>query len=617
MESTTVTLSVDIGEQTTVAVAAVGHRRSPVLFGATTSTPSAVTLPPDADGGERVVVDDVRSALGGAVGDVRAAAVLLRRVADAAETFAGTVTGLVLTAPPAWGPRRHALLRQAAASAGLPAPTIVAAPVAAAAYAHTVEPVPDSGCVLVCDIGVTEANMSLVQHTGGGWQLLSTIPMPATGAQALARALVEHLPVPVPDGSDVDSGAPAAVQAALAQLADNGRAAVVLPDPHPPILLTHADLEQPAARMRQQILAAADEAMAAADIDPEHLAAIVALGDTAALIGAGDALQGRFALAPVPLSAPALARADGALTSYQPGPATAAGTATGARLRVRHLAAVVLPSVAAGVLAIQDITDTQYLLPHNLTYTTDDYAKITAYFNMPQYAVAAMLTTFAAIAGGRFAAAALLRDDHTDNRPGYHATRAGRLLAFTAAIGLAVAGLFGLLADAIFGGSPELAPDFLTPTLAAAAPAAAVAVTVGLVAPLIPALRDKPWTDPLHHPVTAMLLAAAGIAGMQAAWNGLPFDAPIPYDLVVIIGGRGGAALLGVAVALTLTRRRAAATALAAVLGLGFAIVHVPSNDSILITLYLIATAAWWIRQAVTVALLAVPDNLLKRLLGS
>lgn len=162
-----------------------------------------------------------------------------------------------------------------------------------------------------------------------------------------------------------------------------------------------------------------------------------------------------------------------------------------------------------------------------------------------------------------------------------------------AAIGPAIAGLLGLLGDAIFGGPPGIAPDFLTPALIAAAPAAAVAATIGMAAPLIPALRGKPWADPLHHPVTAMLLAAAGIIGMEAAWmGGLPVDLPIPDDMLVIVGGRGGAALLGVAVALTLTRHRAAAAALTAVLGLGFAIVHVPTNDSILITIYLVATAA-------------------------
>ncbi|MFD0591601.1 hypothetical protein ACFQZ4_02655 [Catellatospora coxensis] len=83
--------------------------------------------------------------------------------------------------------------------------------------------------------------------------------------------------------------------------------------------------------------------------------------------------------------------------------------------------------------------DAQNLLPNNLSYTADDYAKITAYFNMPQYAVAAMLTTWAAVAGGRFAAAALLRYDQDEGHPGRHTTRAGRLLTFTAAVGLAIA----------------------------------------------------------------------------------------------------------------------------------------------------------------------------------
>lgn len=181
---------------------------------------------------------------------------------------------------------------------------------------------------------------------------------------------------------------------------------------------------------------------------------------------------------------------------------------------------------------------------------------------------------------------------------------------------LAIAGLFGLLADAIFGGSPELALGFLTPGPGRGRPRGSRRGHHRAGRTSHPGAARQTVGRALHHPVTAMLLAAAGIAGIQAAWMGLPFDAPISYDLVVIIGGRGGAALLGVAVAITVVRSRAAAAALAAVLGLGFAIVHVPSNDSVLITIYLVVTAAWWIRQAAAVALLAVPDSLLKRLLG-
>jgi hypothetical protein len=616
MDMSPVTLAVDVGTETTVAVAAVGSRRVPVLFADTAATPSALTLPAHAPGRDPVPVDDPRGALSTDTRGVAAMAALLRRVAEAAATAVGPPTALVLTVPPAWGPRRHALLRQAAAAAGLPGPTLVAEPVAAAAHAHSRTPVPDGGCVLVCDTGTDATDVSVVQHTGGSWQLLSTIAVPQTGTRVLELALAGQLP----QQPDVDSGhtpeLARAVRAALPQLAETGRAAIALPDPHPPALLTREHLQPHATQLRDAILAAAEQAVAAADIDVDQLAATVALGDTAHLIGAADTLRERFGLPPVPLETGALARAHGALDAHEPTTTTGRSPARGGRLQVRHLAAVVLPSAAAGLLAIQDITDTQRLLPNSLVYTTDDHAKITAYFNMPQYATAAMFATWAAIAGGRFAAATLLHLDHTEARPGRHTARAGRLLAFTSAVGLAIAGLFGLLADAVFGGPAGIAPDFLTPTLLAAAPAAAAAITVGLAAPLIPALRDKPWTDPLHHPVTAMLLAAAGILGMQAAWNGLPFDTPIPYDLVAVIGGRGGAALLGVAVALTLTRRRGAAAALAAVLGLGFAIVHVPDNDNILIIIYLVTAAAWWIRQAAAVALLAVPGNLLRRLTG-
>ncbi|WP_203831910.1 hypothetical protein [Catellatospora citrea] len=562
-----------------------------------------------------MVVADPYASLADGGHDVRPVATLLRRVAEAA----GPVDQLVLTAPPAWGPRRHALLRQAAAQAGLPEPVVVAAPVAVAAHAHSLYPMPDGAYVLVCDTGIVGADVSLVQHLDGGWQLLSAIPAPGAGLQALEQALTDNLPAAVPNGIDSsDDGVDRAVRTALAQLTSTGRAAVVLPDPHPPFLLTLAQLDQHAARMRQALLGAAAEAVTAADIDAEQLAAIVVLGDAATLIDAGAALGQRFALTPAPLPTGLLVRAHGALDSHGRTTPSASTPVSATRVRVRHLAAVILPSVAAGVMALQAIVDTDRLIPDHLTYTTDDYAKISAYFNMPQYATAAMFTTWAAIAGGRFAAAALLHSEHSGTPPGHNAGRAGKLLAFTAAIGLAIAGLFGLLGGAIFGGPPGLAPDFLTPALLAAAPAAAVAVTVGMSAPLIPALRGKPWADPLHHPVTAMLLAAAGITGMEAAWmGGLPIDVPIPDGLLVIVGGRGGAALLGIAVALTLTRHRSAAAALAAVLGLGFAIVHVPTNDSILITIYLVATAAWWIRQAFAVALLAVPASTFKRLLGN
>ncbi|MEU8007891.1 hypothetical protein AB0B66_42605 [Catellatospora sp. NPDC049111] len=618
MESTAVTLAVDIGEQDTVAVAAVGSRRIPVLFGAATSIPSAVTLPPHADATDAVVIADPYTSLADGDG-VRAVAVLLRQVADAATAAAGTINHLMLTAPPAWGPRRHTLLRQAAAQAALPEPVVVPAPVAASAHAHSVDPVPDGGCVLVCDSGTAGTDVSLVQHRDGSWQLLSAIPAPDAGLQALEQALSDHLPVGVPQGSGpVADGESSAVRAALAQLTGTGRAAIVLPDPHPPVLITRDHLQQPAARMREALLAAAAEAVTAADIDPEQLAAIVVGGDAATLIDAATAFEQRFALTPTPLPTGRLARAHGALDSHQPTTPPVSAPVSAARVRVRHLAAVILPSVAAGAMALQAIVDTDRLIPDHLTYTTDDYAKISAYFNMPQYATAAMFTTWAAIAAGRFAAAALLHPDTADTPPGRNASRAGKILAFTAAIGLAIAGLFGLLGDAIFGGPPGTAPDFLTPALIAATPAAAVTATIGIAAPHVPALRGKPWADPLHHPVTAMLLAAAGIIGMEAAWmGGLPIELPIPDDLLVIAGGRGGAALLGVAVTLTLTRHRAAATALAAVLGLGFAIVHVPTNDSILITIYLVAAAAWWIRQAAAVALLAIPNGTFKQLLGN
>ncbi len=621
MDSHRTTLSVDIGAQETAAVLDDGRRRSPVLFGAAITTPSSVAMTPVGEGHEPVAMTDPRSALAAPDADSRGVdsmASLLRHVVGAATAQAGQPGHLVLTCPPGWGPRRHALLREAAARAGLPVPSVVAEPVAAAAHSHTLQPVAEDACVLVCDLATTSADVSVVQRTPTGWQLLAAIPVPQAASTAVTSTIADRIIATRPDLATpvAHEQVRAAVAAALPQLAASGRAAVLLPDPQPPAVITAAEVGDSAEAAQKAVLAAAEEAVNAADIDADQLASIVVLGQNAALTRLADALADRYALTPQTFEHPSLARAHGALDTRPVPSATVGSTTTRVRLRVRHLAAVVLPSAAACLMAVQDIADTRRLLGGTTDGTADYYAKLAVYFNMAQYATAAMFTTWAAVAGGRFAAAAILRYDADEGHPGRNSSRAGRLLAFTAALGLATAGLFGLLANAVFGPS-GLAPDFLRATLLAAAPAALAAMAVGLLVPLIPALRDKPWPEPLHHPVTPVLLAAAGIMGMQTAAVGPGFDVPLPYPVVVLIAGRGGAALLGVAVALTLTRRRGAGIGLGAVLGIGFAIVHVPGADSVLVIVYLVAAALWWLRQAAATALLALPTNMLSRLSGS
>src|SRR5690349_7397228 len=149
-------LGVDLGTSNTVAVLAYPDGRvAPLLFDGAPILPSCVCLTED---GDIVVGPD---ALHAAAGDpasfepypkrriddgtvllgnlevpvVDLLAAVLRRVTDEAVRVAGAAVGSVtLTHPAGWGTHRQAVLRAAAAAAGLPAPALVAEPIAAAAY---------------------------------------------------------------------------------------------------------------------------------------------------------------------------------------------------------------------------------------------------------------------------------------------------------------------------------------------------------------------------------------------------------------------------------------------------------------------------------------------------
>jgi molecular chaperone DnaK (HSP70) len=65
---------------------------------------------------------------------VKLISAVLRRVADEADRVVGHATRVVLTCPASWGPRRRAILVDAAQRTGLDSPTLVEEPVAAARY---------------------------------------------------------------------------------------------------------------------------------------------------------------------------------------------------------------------------------------------------------------------------------------------------------------------------------------------------------------------------------------------------------------------------------------------------------------------------------------------------
>lgn len=132
-------------------------------------------------------------------GEVPVVAVIgatLRRVRLEAEAAAGEpVTQLVLTYPASWGPRRRQVLAAACQEAGLPSPTLLPEPIAAAHYYAT-----RAGAVarpgdryLVYDLGAGTFDATVVQARDGGFVVQATGGLPDTGGLDIDATIMAYL----------------------------------------------------------------------------------------------------------------------------------------------------------------------------------------------------------------------------------------------------------------------------------------------------------------------------------------------------------------------------------------------------------------------------------------
>ncbi len=190
-------LAVDYGTSNTVAVLRDPDGRTGVLaFDGAPLLPSAIYADPDG----RIItgrdaqrsarldptryephpkrhIDDGEILLGDrGVPVVELAATTLRRVAaEAARMAGGPIGELVMTYPVEWGPRRRGMLPEAAQRAGLPRPTLVPEPVAAATYFVTAlgHQVPPGRSVVVYDLGGGTFDACVVRRTPAGFEPLA------------------------------------------------------------------------------------------------------------------------------------------------------------------------------------------------------------------------------------------------------------------------------------------------------------------------------------------------------------------------------------------------------------------------------------------------------------
>lgn len=123
-------------------------------------------------------------------------AVLRRVVAEAQHTLSsGHIAATALTYPAAWGVARRQVLVAAAAEAGIPNPTLMPEPVAAASYlvAQADARIPVGMCAVVYDFGAGTFDASVVRRTPSGFEVLASDGLPDAGGLDIDAAIVGYL----------------------------------------------------------------------------------------------------------------------------------------------------------------------------------------------------------------------------------------------------------------------------------------------------------------------------------------------------------------------------------------------------------------------------------------
>ncbi|MEV6816485.1 hypothetical protein, partial [Micromonospora sp. NPDC051296] len=608
-------LSIDLSSPTAIA-ATIGRSgaRIPVLIGGRHILPTGIAIDPaghlyfgvDATAAQSLpaghrFVSDLVSLLTSPSPDaepvdgVGLLAGLLRHIAEHAAHHVGEpIAALTITIPASWGPRRRGLLTDAATRTGLPPPSLVTAPAALAAYATTALGLhaPPGSCLLTCHADQRPATLTVLQAQADGYTELATQPVeqPHDLDQILADHVITtattdddplrdslHQPDPHHDAAAVRG----AVRQARHALATHDRAPVLLPAPRPPTVITRADVTTAAQPLLDQIPATVDSILDAADVDREHLTAVI-VRHAGPVPGLVDTLTTAAGATAGPVEQPH-ALADGALALTTP-PHRAATAATARlpriRLRISDLTAPVVLGGCSLALLLQAV--------HSADIRTLEGRVTGVIVSMPHLGAAGALAALAAYAVAHLAPTTWLAGPSRTPTPTAEPTT-GRLIRhgyLAAAVGGPVtAALYGLA----FGTAVEFTyRPFLTWTLGWALPLAACAILIAAAAPRIPANDLPEWLTRAKPVTTHATIAATGILLMITALTQMPMN-----STGVGLIGSTGAALIGIATGLTITRIRTIRIITATGLAIGYALVLTWPNHGALITGYLIALT-WW-----------------------
>jgi hypothetical protein len=442
--------------------------------------------------------------------------------------------------------------------------------------------------VLVCSVDGAEPMITIIDARNQYNQLaVATVHEPNAPRidQALADLAWQRANVDPTTTATIPGWQVAAeVRQARSVLATQPRAPVLLPAPHPAVVIDRDDLAAAIKPHLARLPDAITQALADADLDREHLTVTVLIGDEATV---GDLHTGLAdaGLTPTVITGQPHALADGAarLTHTTTGPTTATAATTRlprTRLTLRSLAGTVILSVCSLALLLQTI-NTAYI------YTRNWGTEITsARLPIPNVALAAALVVIAAIT------IANLAPTHWFTPAGLaDETSTGILLrrAYLAAAtaGLAVAGLWGL---GVGVGVGYINGAYLRWALTAALPIAVCTALIGLVSPRIPADRLTTWLQRLPPPTLAIAAGASGVYLMRSAFTS-SFPTSLTGSPATITAV--GAAMLGAATAFTATRQPLIRAVTGGILALGYALVG-NLDTARYLTITYIAVLIWW-----------------------
>ncbi|MCW3818978.1 hypothetical protein ONA91_31525 [Micromonospora sp. DR5-3] len=519
----------------------------------------------------------------------------LWHVADqAARQAAGPVTALTVTIPSGWGPRRRGHLTDAAARAGLPAPAMVTAPAALAAYATAAGTVPDGSCLLICQADRHPATLTVLQATTDGYRELATRSINPTRDldQALAQRIVDANTAD-DDPLRAETAHPTqgqggllleSVRQARQLLTAQDRAPVLLPAPRKPTVITRDDVAAAAQPLLDEVDAAVHDILGAADVDRHHLSGVIQR-EAETIPGLRDRLTTATGLTPATLSGHSHALADGALTltaAHHQATGTAADTQLPrVRLRIRDLTSAILLGACSLTLLLQAILTADI----NTTYAL---RVVGVRLSLPELGTAGALAMLTAFAVAHLAPTTWLAGAPSASTP---EPATGSLIRR----GYLAAAAGGTITAALYGLATGTAVEFdygpyLKWTLGCALPLAACAAVIAAAAPRIPAHALPAWLARIRPAILHAAIGATGIYLLRAALTLTP-----PVDVTGMPGliASAGAALIGVATALTAIRGRTARAITAPGLAIGYAIVVSYDTHSALIVGYLVALT-WW-----------------------